>query len=159
MEELRNLGLTPTIQRVAVLQYLEETKSHPTADQVLAAVRRKYPTVSRATVYNTLEVLTKAGAILKLSFDAPAARYDADLAPHGHFRCRVCGKIDDFELPEAASLGRSIEGYDVETVRTYAYGVCANCLGFGESTNQKKSARSTPTGESGTADKGGQPHA
>jgi Fur family peroxide stress response transcriptional regulator len=127
MEELRSLGLTPTIQRVAVLKYLEETKTHPTAEQVLAAVREKYPTVSRATVYNTLEVLTKAGAILKLSIDSPAARYDADLSPHGHFRCRICGKIDDIQLPDIAWLQKRIVGHRVETVHAYAYGVCAAC--------------------------------
>jgi Fur family peroxide stress response transcriptional regulator len=129
MEKLRNLGLTPTIQRVAVLEYLEGTRSHPTADQVLAVLREKYPSVSRATIYNTLEALTKAGAILKLSFDAPAARYDADTNPHGHFQCRVCGKLEDIELPEIAGLKGLAHGRRVETVRLYAYGVCASCQG------------------------------
>jgi Fur family peroxide stress response transcriptional regulator len=127
MEKLRNLGLTPTIQRSAVLEYLESTKCHPTADQVLEAIRKKYPSVSRATVYNTLEALTKAGAILKLSIDTPAARYDADLAPHGHFQCRVCGKLEDIELPDIACLEQKATGHQVETVRAYAYGVCVDC--------------------------------
>ncbi len=127
-EELRSLGLTPTIQRVAVLKYLESTKSHPTADDVLAAIRKEYPSVSRATVYNTLEALTKAGAILKLSVDTPAAHYDADLAPHGHFQCRVCGRLEDIALTDTSCLQQKVRGHRVETVRTYAFGVCASCV-------------------------------
>lgn len=136
MERLRALGLTPTIQRAAVLEYLEGTKSHPTADEVLVAIRKKYPSVSRATVYNTLEALTTAGAILKLSVDTPAARYDADIEPHGHFRCRVCGRLEDIDLPAVTCLAEHARGHRVETVRVYAHGVCSACR-----VNQEESRR------------------
>jgi len=127
-EMLREVGLVPTIQRLAVLEWLCKTKQHPTADQVLSAVRKKFPSISRATVYNTLDALTKAGMVLRLNVDPAVARYDADLDPHAHFRCRVCGKVYDIELEEDVRLDEIVEGHRVESVRTYAYGVCAKCL-------------------------------
>jgi len=125
---LREVGLVPTIQRLAVLDWLYRTKLHPTADQVYSAVRKKFPSISRATVYNTLEALTKAGMILRLSVDPTVARYDADLKPHAHFRCRVCQKIYDIEVKDGMPIDVKASGHLVESVRTYAYGVCANCL-------------------------------
>ncbi len=126
-DRLRNLGLTPTIQRLAVLDYLEQTTEHPTADQILTAIRKKFPSVSRATVYNALDALTKAGAVLKLYIDTSAARYDADFDPHAHFICRVCGGLHDIDVPDMQCLEEHARGHHVETMRTYAYGVCSDC--------------------------------
>ena len=126
--QLRELGLTPTIQRMAVLECLEKTKKHPTADQVLAAVRKTFPSVSRATVYNSLEALTRAGIILQITVDPAVARYDADLGPHAHFRCRICNTVYDIVMDEDTNLDEHVGGHHVEAVRTYAYGVCEKCL-------------------------------
>jgi Fe2+ or Zn2+ uptake regulation protein len=126
-EMLRDVGLVPTIQRLAVLDWLTKTRIHPTADQVLAAIRKEYPSISRATVYNTLDALTKAGMVLRLSVDPTVARYDADLGPHAHFRCRICERIYDIPLNGDGPLDGSVDGHVIESVRTYAYGVCASC--------------------------------
>jgi Fe2+ or Zn2+ uptake regulation protein len=125
---LRDVGLVPTIQRLAVLEWLCKTEQHPTADQVLSAVRRKFPSISRATVYNTLVALTKAGMILRLNVDPAVTRYDADLGPHAHFRCRLCEKVYDIEVKKGMPIDVKADGHLVESVRTYAYGVCADCL-------------------------------
>ncbi len=125
---LRGVGLTPTIQRLAVLEWLSKTTQHPTADQVLSAVRRKFPSISRATVYNTLDALTKAGMVLRLNVDPTVARYDADLGPHAHFRCRVCGVVYDIGVHDGKPVGVEADGHLIESIRTYAYGVCAECL-------------------------------
>ena len=123
---------------MAVLDCLEKTKKHPTADQVLDAVRRTFPSVSRATVYNTLEALTKAGLILRITVDPAVARYDADLGPHAHFRCRICNTVYDIMMDEDTDLDSHVEGHRVESVRTYAYGVCAKCIA------KKESPKSAP---------------
>jgi len=127
MDRLRDAGITATMQRIAVLEFLEETSTHPTADEVYAAIHDRYPTIARATVYNTLDALTQAGAILKLTVDPNAARYDADLRPHIHFRCRLCGKVYDIAMEREKRVGEIVMGHHVESVRTYAYGVCAAC--------------------------------
>ena len=127
-ETLRQVGLVPTIQRLAVLEWLCKTNEHPTADQVHSAVRKKFPSISRATVYNTLDALTKAGMVLRLSVDPTVARYDADLGPHAHFRCRVCQKVYDIKTKQGKPIDVKADGHLVESVRTYAYGVCADCI-------------------------------
>ena len=126
-ELLREVGLVPTIQRLAILDWLSSTDQHPTADQVLAAIRKEYPSISRATVYNTLDALTKAGMVLRLSVDPTVARYDADLGPHAHFRCRICERIYDIPVDGEGTLDGSPDGHLIESVRTYAYGICAAC--------------------------------
>jgi Fe2+ or Zn2+ uptake regulation protein len=120
--------LVPTIQRLAILEYLEGTRSHPTADEVHTAVAERFPSISRATVYNTLEALSRAGAIVQLTVDRSATRYDADLSPHVHFRCRLCGRVYDIPVESENRLGAEVAGHRVESVRTYAYGVCSSCL-------------------------------
>ena len=145
VEKLKKAGISPTIQRVAILKCLEESHDHPTADEVYAKLRHDYPTIARATVYNTLDALTKAGAILRLTIDPTACRYDADLEPHVHFRCRVCGRLFDLPSGPPDRLAQA-DGHRVESIRTYAYGVCADCLeeepdGDSTTTKRTKSSR------------------
>ncbi len=137
---LRKVGLIPTIQRLAILECLRESRQHPTADQVLAAVKRKFPSISRATVYNTLDALTKAGMILRLTVDPAVARYDADLDPHAHFRCRVCGEVYDVEVKDGKPIDVRAAGHLVESVCTYAYGVCARCREESDRTKEVRNA-------------------
>jgi len=115
---------------LAVLDCLEKTNRHPTADQVLVSVRKLFPSVSRATIYNTLQALTKAGMILQITVDPAVARYDADLGPHAHFRCRICNTVYDIGVDEEFDRDSYVEGHHIEAVRTYAYGVCEKSIKF-----------------------------
>jgi len=124
---MRDAGVTPTMQRLAILEFLEGTKAHPTADEVYTALHKTYPTIARATVYNTLEALTKAGAILQLTMDQGAARYDADTGPHVHLRCQGCEGVYDIDARQQRCLGKEVDGHQVEAMRTYAFGVCVSC--------------------------------
>ena len=126
--KLRKLGLMPTIQRLAVLDYLERNKVHPTADEVYRGVKEGFPTLSKATVYNVLDALKRAGAIRELTIARQAARYDIVTSPHPHFMCRVCGRVYDVDLPHAVQEGDVVDGHQVESVQTYIYGICADCL-------------------------------
>lgn len=150
-DRLRKQGLTPTIQRLAVLACLEKSKKHPTADQVLTSVHQSFPTVSRATVYNTLEALTHAGLILQITVDPAVARYDANLGPHAHFRCRVCNTVYDIGMDEAFDLDSHVEGHHIEAVHTYAYGVCEKCLA---KIAKKTSSKSVPISDAPSAEGG-----
>jgi len=77
--------------------------------------------------YNTLDLLTKSQAILRLTIDPTAARYDAADAPHPHFFCRICQRVYDIELPQARPSPDEAAGHKIEAVQTYAYGICAAC--------------------------------
>jgi len=160
MARMRDVGVMPTMQRLAILEYLEGTKSHPTADEVYVNARKTCPTIARATVYNTLEALTKAGTILQLTVDPAAARYDADLGPHVHFRCRLCGAVYDIDAKQESCLESVTKGHRVESVRTYAFGVCASCrekeptTGFDEAKKELKKLKASSYAPPGSDRKG-----
>ncbi len=124
---LRKLGLVPTIQRVAVLEFLEDNHIHPTAEEVYCGVKTRFPSISKATVYNTLDVLKKAGTIRELTIAREAARYDYDPSSHPHFLCQVCGNLIDVDLPCPIRSGDEVLGHKVESVQIYLYGVCSQC--------------------------------
>jgi Fur family peroxide stress response transcriptional regulator len=130
-EELRRLGLIPTAQRLAILGYLEKYLTHPTAEDVFCAVRDRFPSLSRATVYNSLNALKRVGSILELTIDRAAARYDARALPHPHFLCRECGTLYDVDLPCPVRPGDLVLGHKVEVAHIYLHGVCEDCRNGG----------------------------
>lgn len=122
-------GLKMTPQRRAIVEYLQSSHQHPTADEVMTAVNEKFPMTSRATVYNTLNWLKGAGLVREV-FEGGVVRYDPNVSDHHHFVCRLCGKVEDIECDAVGSIqvcslpgNPMIENYQV-TVR----GVCGACL-------------------------------
>jgi len=124
---LRDLGLTPTVQRVAVLEFLKDNLIHPTADEIYSGVKDSFPSLSKATVYNVLDALKRAGAIRELTIARQAARYDIRTSAHPHFMCRACSRVYDINSPHAVHEGDVVDGHQVESVQMYIYGVCAHC--------------------------------
>src|SRR5437899_4114320 len=96
---LMQAGCRFTRQREAVFQFLSCVESHPTAEQVYAAVRQKIPNISLATVYKALEALVGAGVALKLANAEGPARYDCHCEEHYHLRCATTGQIRDLDTP------------------------------------------------------------
>jgi Fur family transcriptional regulator, peroxide stress response regulator len=117
-----------TPQRLAILDYLKGNTSHPSAEDVFREVSKTYPSMSFATVYNTLHTLTKAGSLRELTIDPDRKRYDPDTSNHHHLICLRCGKIVDItggvaiDLPEDMAQGYTIIGSNVEF-----YGYCPDC--------------------------------
>lgn len=93
---LSSKGLRPTAQRMVIADFLLHTHSHPTADEVLAAVEKSLPcALSRATVYNTLNSLVDAGVIREVLTDPGKTRYDANISEHHHFVDSKTGQVLD----------------------------------------------------------------
>ena len=121
--------LTP--QREAVLRVIQQSDDHPTASDIFEAARRLRPSLSYATVYNSLKYLREAGLVREIAFGDGASRYDRELERHDHAICSVCGKLVDFELPEAAQLLRAAarkSRFRAESVHLTLTGVCPDCL-------------------------------
>jgi Fe2+ or Zn2+ uptake regulation protein len=136
---LRDAQLKLTPQRFAVLDYLMHCgDEHPSADQISAALNRRFPRASRATVYNTLHALRDAGLVHEVYMDDKIARYDSNIEPHHHFVCRVCDKLEDVALESIEELPRyqTAPGYYVETYEVVMRGVCASCSGRAKSNQQ-----------------------
>jgi Fe2+ or Zn2+ uptake regulation protein len=95
---LEAAGCRYTTQRAAVLAYLEQVESHPTAEEVYRAVRRRLPKISLATVYKALEALVDAELATKLTNGDGSARYDCRSEDHYHLRDVATGEIRDLPV-------------------------------------------------------------
>jgi Fur family transcriptional regulator, peroxide stress response regulator len=104
-------GLRRTPQRYAVMAFLMEQNSHPTAAEIFEAVNRIDPRSSRATTYNNLRDLVQAGLVREVAVEGRAARFDAKGMRHHHFICDRCGNVEDLEWydvprPDSRTLGK-----------------------------------------------------
>jgi Fur family iron response transcriptional regulator len=111
---LRDRGIQPSAQRVAVAQYALTTEDHPSADQVWARVRKSFPMISRATVYNTLNLFVAKGLLQPLVLSEGKVVFDPKVDRHHHFIDEDTGSIHD--VPWQALEVRNIQalrGYDV----------------------------------------------
>jgi Fur family peroxide stress response transcriptional regulator len=107
---LRDKGFKVTPQRIAICEYVLPSKDHPTTDQVYQAVKKKHPTLSLATVYQTLRLLTEIGMLQELGFTGGISRYDPNTSPHINIICRNCGKIQDYQAEGIKKLWSEIIG-------------------------------------------------
>ena len=121
-------GLTP--QREAVLFVVQNSRHHPTANEVFEAARKRLPSISFATVYNSLRYLKEQGLIHEITFGDAASRYDRETERHDHAICTKCGKLVDFDLPEMTNLLRSAarkSRFKAESVHLTLVGICPEC--------------------------------
>lgn len=110
---LQGSGLRCTPQRYAVMAFLIGHSGHPTAAEIFEAVNGGDPRSSRATTYNNLRDLVKAGLVREVAVEGRAARFDAKGMRHHHFICDHCGNVEDLEWyevprPASVSLGKRI---------------------------------------------------
>lgn len=128
MQKYKDIGIKLTPQRLAVLEYLEGNKSHPSAEDIFRAVRERYPTMSFATVYNILETLKEKGLVQELNIDPQKKRFDPDTTSHHHFICTGCGRVIDIpeeKVPEIQE--KYFDNLEVHRVHMEFYGLCHNC--------------------------------
>ncbi len=111
---LREKGIQPSAQRLAVAEYVLFTKEHPSADQVWAKVRAVCPVLSRATVYNTLNLFVKKKLLRELVLSEGKVVFDPKMEAHHHFIDEHTGRIEDVPW-NAISVSRvsGLKGYDV----------------------------------------------
>lgn len=128
MEKLKSLGLKLTPQRIAILRYLDGNEEHPSAETIFKALKRKFPTMSFATVYNTLEHLKKKGYLWELNIDPQKKRYDSNTKPHQHLFCEKCNKIFDIHY-EIHIPKSNLEQQGFQIIRSHVefFGICPDC--------------------------------
>ena len=122
-------GIKPSLQRMAVMTYLIEHRTHPTADEIYTALHPSIPTLSKTTVYNTLKLLTEKGAALQLTIDERNCCFDADTSPHAHFLCTRCGRVYDMKLNQAELIKCACvpDNFQTEDAQLYLRGCCPRC--------------------------------
>ena len=103
---LRHCAIQPTPQRIAVVEYVLKSKTHPSADDVLNHARKKCPTVSRATVYNTLNLLVEKGLLGMQTIKEGAVVFDPNIEKHHHFVDNETGDIYDIPWDQLEVKGK-----------------------------------------------------
>jgi Fur family iron response transcriptional regulator len=114
-DALRAHGIQPSAQRLAVAEYVLRTQDHPSADEVLARVRGRVPMISRATVYNTLNLFVEKGLLRQFVLAEGRLVFDPHVEPHHHFVDDESGTIVDvpWDALEVRRVER-LQGLDVK---------------------------------------------
>lgn len=118
---LQDHGVTPTAQRVRVGQVLFACDQHVSADVVLRRLRAEGARVSKATVYNTLNLFAAKGLLRELNFDAMRSAFDSNTKPHFHFHVENTGELidvppGDIEFARLPQLPPGTESLGMEVV-------------------------------------------
>ena len=130
IQRLRNQGFKLTPQRLAVIKYMLGNTHHPSALTIHGDLKKRYPSLSFSTVYNTLNVLEEIGEVRSVYVFSDHLNYDPFVEPHLHFFCKECKTIHDigpadiegFQLPAG-----EIDGHVVDSAQVVLRGTCKNC--------------------------------
>ncbi len=123
LHELRAAGLKLTPQRIAIVREIADDLSHPTAQDLFERLQTAFPTMSFATVYNTLDALAKCGLSRSLHLGG-AVRFDPNTTAHHHAVCDRCGAIADIPSTEAPT---SLQEFEVRSEERIFRGLCGRC--------------------------------
>lgn len=131
IEKLKEGGFKLTPQRISIANHLKGNKSHPTAARIYEALKPQYPSMSMATVYNTLATMADLGLVQELKLHKDQAHYDPDTSIHHHFFCKCCKTVLDIPLEEPMPSFKVFEKKTknrVDQVSLVLTGTCATCL-------------------------------
>ncbi len=128
MRKYGNVKFKLTPQRMAILDHLAGNRSHPSAEDIYKGVLKRFPTMSFATVYNTLDVLRKNGDILELTIDPEKKRFDSDTKLHHHLICVKCRSIVDIHRKFSLNItSKEVGGFEIVGNHIEFYGICPKC--------------------------------
>lgn len=130
LADLKNAGLKLTPQRIAIVREIADDSSHPTAQALFERLRPSFPTMSFATVYNTLDALAGCGLTGSLNLGG-AVRFDPNTDPHHHAVCDACGTVVDITVDVAVDAATpaslSVSGFRVLREERIYRGLCDHC--------------------------------
>jgi Fur family peroxide stress response transcriptional regulator len=133
---LTEKNIKPSYQRIKILEYLNENITHPTVNDIFNSLVKEIPILSKATVYNTLELFKNANLAKVVTIEDNETRYDSRVHNHGHFKCDLCGSIYDFEINIDGLVINSLEYFKINDKNVYFTGTCPKCLN-NDKTNKK----------------------
>lgn len=117
-----------TPQRLAIIKFLEGNTTHPSAEMIWKALKAEFPTITLATIYNTLEALRRQGSVMEVGGDDAKKRFDPFVAPHHHLICSSCKKIVDVPAKFTPALtDEEKQGFSEIRGRVEFFGLCPEC--------------------------------
>lgn len=150
LKKLSQKNLRFSFQRMKILEYLyQHESSHLDAEEIYEALSRVIPGLSKTTIYNTLHTFQKAELIQAVDIENSETRYELSASRHGHFICKQCGGIHDFEVDMDAIVVKELSQFQIEEKDVYFRGLCPDCLRTQkESTCSKKNKKKEAKDES-----------
>lgn len=119
-----------TIQRTIIEDEVRTLANHPTADQVYDAIHEQHPSISKATVYRTLNRLSDEGQLLRVKINNGADHFDHQTFTHYHVRCTECSRVDDVLVPVLGTIdseAAKVSGYAITGHTLQFDGICPSC--------------------------------
>lgn len=124
---LKEHGVKPSYQRLKIFEYMMNNHNHPTVDMIYRALCKEIPTLSKTTVYNTLNLFIDKKITSMIVIEENETRYDLVMNTHGHFKCVNCGALIDIDLDINYEACEELEGCIVTEKHIYLKGLCKNC--------------------------------
>lgn len=124
---LKENGIKPSFQRVKIMEFLQNNNIHPTVNDIYEALIDEIPSLSKTTVYNTLNLMREHSLVNMLTIDDLETRYDLNLGTHGHFFCTKCKKIMDIQLNLDNVISHDIDDHYVDSIDVQVNGICPDC--------------------------------
>jgi Fur family transcriptional regulator, peroxide stress response regulator len=128
LKKLKTKNIRLSHQRLKVLEYLTLNLCHPTVEQIYNSLHSEVPTLSKTTVYNTLNSLTEAGLVRIINIEDNETRYDIRTNNHGHFKCKSCKNIFDFDIDIDKFSTYELNDFEVNDKNVYFKGICPKCI-------------------------------
>ncbi len=125
---LKSHGIKPSYQRIKIFEYLVKYRNHPTVDMIYQELVQDIPTLSKTTVYNTINLFVEEKIVIEIVIENNEVRYDADISIHGHFKCDKCKKIFDLDLDLESVNLQSLTNFQINEHHIYFKGICNDCL-------------------------------
>lgn len=122
---LKKYNINPSTIRLNVLDILLSDKEHLTAEDIYINLKKLIPTLSKTSIYNTLDIFSQKGLIKPITLHEKENRYDIKVNPHGHFKCIKCNKIYDFNIDHMEY--KDLKDFKILEKDIQIYGICKDC--------------------------------
>lgn len=126
-EELYSHGIKPSYPRMQIYKYLQDKRNHPTVDSIYTHLVREIPTLSKTTVYNTLNLFIEADLVNSLNLDENEKRYEITIDDHSHFKCVKCREIYDIPYDNINLLPKEYKNFTIQEKQIFLKGICEKC--------------------------------
>ncbi len=120
--------IKPSFQRIKIFEYIRNSNNHPTVDEIYKHIVKDIPTLSKTTVYNTLNLFIDKDIASVITIEENETRYDVIMSHHGHFKCTQCGRIYDVTIDMSDLHLDTLEGFKIDEKHLYFKGKCKICL-------------------------------
>lgn len=124
---LKSNGIKPSYQRLKIYSFLLKNRVHPTVDTIYKHLYQKIPTLSKTTIYNTLNLFLEKKIIQKLVIEETETRYDVNISTHGHLKCKKCGEVFDIFFDNNFFDFSSLKNFEIHETHLYFKGFCKEC--------------------------------